>query len=114
MCFYDQFVMNCGDYKWGHFRQHCSKEYRTGETCGMKLAMYTYQKADKCKTCEKIITKRGRLEKEQKRIDRWIREERHSGVTRTASIEASEKICDNLHYEITKLEEDREWARNTL
>lgn len=114
MCFYDQYMMHCGDYKWGHFRQHCSKEYRTGETCGMKLAMYTYQKAERCKTCEKITTKTGRLEKEQKRIDRWLKEERVSGVRRTASIEASEDIIQHLAQEINQLQDDREWARRTL
>lgn len=105
--------MQCGDYKWGHFRQHCSKEYRTGETCGMKLAMNTYRKPEKCKTCEKIDTKNGRLEKEQKRIDRWVRE-MQNGISRQASIEASERICETLEYEIRQLESDREWAKRTL
>jgi len=113
MCFYDQYMMHCGDYKWGHFKQHCSKEYRTGETCGMKLAMNTYRKAEKCKTCEKIDTKRGRLEKEMKRIDRWVKE-MNSGISRGASIEASEEICYNLNSEIAQLEADREWAKRTL
>ena len=113
MCFYDSYMMACGDYKWGHFRQHCSKEYRTGETCGMKLAMNTYRKAEKCKTCDKLDTKRGRLEKEQKRIDRWTRE-MQNGISRGASIEASEEICYTLEHEIMNLEADREYQKRNL
>jgi hypothetical protein len=114
MCFYDQFQMACGDYKWGHFRQHCSKEYRTGETCGMKLAMNTYRKVEKCKTCTKIDTKVGRVRKEQERIHRWNKEQLQHGSQRQASIEAAEQTIETLEYEISQLEYERQLAQRTL
>lgn len=95
--------MECGDFKWGHFRQHCSKEYRTGETCGMKLVMTTISKREKCKVCTKIDTKKGRIEKEQDRIRRWEHEQKR-GHHRGASIEASQQQIAQLEWEIQGLE----------
>ena len=71
MCFYDANEMACKCWKWGHFRQHCAKEFRTGETCGMKLVMNRYQIAEKCKLCQKIDAKERQIRKEQERIRRW-------------------------------------------
>jgi hypothetical protein len=109
MCFYEQYQMYCGDYKWGHFRQHCSKEYRTGETCGMKLVMNTIPKHEKCKVCTKIDTKKGRLMKEQERIHRWEHEQQR-GHHRGASIENSQGIIAQLQWEIQDLEYQRSQA----
>ncbi|KAJ5040878.1 uncharacterized protein L3040_005437 [Drepanopeziza brunnea f. sp. 'multigermtubi'] len=78
MCFYDSYVMACNCGKWGHFRQHCSKEYRTGETCGMKLVMNRYSKPEKCKICTKIDTKQRGIVKEEDKIRRW--KPAHSGA----------------------------------
>src|SRR5271156_3250156 len=61
MCFFDQHRFNCGDWKWGHFRQHCNSEFGVGETCGMKLVMQTYEIDTKCKLCQKIDTKHRRM-----------------------------------------------------
>ncbi|CAG8953608.1 hypothetical protein HYALB_00007447 [Hymenoscyphus albidus] len=102
MCFYDQYRMICNCHKWGHFRQHCSKEYRTGETCGMKLIMNTLEKPEKCKICTKIDTKEGRVRKEQDRINRWVKEEQR-GHQRGASIEASQGTIEKLYLEIEEL-----------
>ncbi|KAG4444406.1 hypothetical protein IFR05_000171 [Cadophora sp. M221] len=74
MCFYDQYAFACGDYRWGHFRQHCSKEYRTGETCGMKLVIETIHKSEICRLCQRIETKYAQQRKEEERIQRWTRE----------------------------------------
>ncbi|PMD16144.1 hypothetical protein NA56DRAFT_322421 [Hyaloscypha hepaticicola] len=74
MCFYDLNQWSCGDSKWGHFRQHCSREYRTGESCGLKLVMARYQMEEKCKCCQKMETKYRRIRKEQERINRWRKE----------------------------------------
>ncbi|KAF3122730.1 hypothetical protein TWF703_001120 [Orbilia oligospora] len=55
MCFYEQNVFrDCHCFKWGRFRQHCAKEYRTGETCGMKLIYEAVPKAGKCAICNRI------------------------------------------------------------
>ncbi|KAG9233297.1 hypothetical protein BJ875DRAFT_50690 [Amylocarpus encephaloides] len=113
MCFYDQYQMACGDHRWGHFRQHCSKEYRTGETCGMKLVMNTIPKSEKCKLCVKIDTKRGRVYKEEDRIDRWYKEEQR-GIGRSASIAASQDTIVTLLNEISDLEYQRSQYQATL
>lgn len=110
MCFFDQTLYRCGDYKWGTFRQHCAKEYRTGETCGMKLVMNCNEDRSKnCRICDKIVTKLSRRQKEVDRIKRWKSER-----NRKASIEASEDIINDLDREIRTLEEERLDRRNRL
>jgi polyhydroxyalkanoate synthesis regulator phasin len=66
----------------------------------MKLVMATYQMGEKCKLCTKLETKWGRIRKEQDRIKRWKKEDRHG---RKASIAAAEEIIDNLEREIADL-----------
>lgn len=105
MCFFDQQVFACGDYKWGQFRQHCAKEYRTGETCGMKLVMQTQHVRTKCRTCEKIDIKYGRLEKEEEKIRRW---EKEGAKHRKASIEKAKDEIEELYRAIEKLEKERQ------
>jgi hypothetical protein len=109
MCFYDQNRMACGDYKWGHFRQHCSKEYRTGETCGMRLVMQTIEIGDKCRICQKIDTKKRSIRKEEEKIRRWSRE--HG---RRASIEKAEEDIYRLQQEIYNLECERQSRQHQL
>jgi hypothetical protein len=99
MCFFDQHRFACGDWKWGHFRQHCAKEYRIGETCGMKLIMQTVPVGTKCKLCEKIDTKQRRRAAEVDRINRWQRE----GVKFRASIDKSMEAVKHLDREIYDL-----------
>lgn len=79
----------------------------------MKLANVTHRKAENCKLCEKIEIKAGRLEKEHKRIDRWVRE-MQSGISRGASIEASEAICYQLEQDIANLQADRDYNKRCL
>ncbi|KAH6646816.1 hypothetical protein BKA67DRAFT_580643 [Truncatella angustata] len=57
MCFYDQTVWACGFWKWGSFRSQCTKEYRIGETCGMKLVWSTDIQEAECITCNNISKK---------------------------------------------------------
>ncbi|THW22756.1 hypothetical protein D6C98_03198 [Aureobasidium pullulans] len=71
MCFFDQVMWTCGDWKWDRFRQHCNREYRTGETCGMKLVYAVARSNDKCKICQKIDTKLRRRAAEVTKIQRW-------------------------------------------
>ncbi len=111
MCFYDQQIYQCGDFKWGPFRQHCAKEYRTGETCGMKLVMQNIHVHQKCRICEKLEIKVGRKQKEEDRIRRWKKE---GGKHRKASIEASEDIIDGLNRDIAKLMQERHDRQNKL
>jgi hypothetical protein len=99
MCFYDQIKFEgCGDYKWSHFREHCEKEHRIGETCGMKLVLNTNNESGKCKICTTIDRKTARIEKEKGRIGRWNREN-----SRKASIEVSEEVIAELQREVDEL-----------
>ncbi|KAH6666365.1 hypothetical protein B0J14DRAFT_604701 [Halenospora varia] len=110
MCFYDQYRMLCGDYKWSHFRQHCAKEYRTSKICGTKLVMSTIPKAEKCKICSKIEVKENRMRKEQEKIERWHKEDQQ-GHQRGASIEASTENISRLWEEINSLAYKRQQSQ---
>lgn len=76
----------------------------------MKLVMTTYQMEEQCKLCLKLETKYGRIRKEQDRIKRWKREDKHG---RKASIAASEEIIDNLEREIADLNNRKYQAAQT-
>jgi len=104
MCFFDQHRFICGDWKWGHFRQHCNREYRIGETCGMKLVMQTLPVNNKCKLCEKIDTKLRRRQTECERITRWQKE----GSKFRASIEKSLEMIAGLDAEIQELYQEKQ------
>jgi len=77
MCFYDQEEYICTDWKWGHFRGHCNKEYRTGETCGMKLVYQKLCVPRKCTRCEAVDTKLRERQELVERIERWQQETRY-------------------------------------
>lgn len=98
MCYYEQTLFSCGDFKWGHFKQHCHSEYRIGETCGRRLIFHCYRVAEKCKICQKIDTKYRRRQKEVENILRW---QQQSG--RKASIESSQDIIAGLDQELREL-----------
>ncbi|RPB24425.1 hypothetical protein L211DRAFT_837340, partial [Terfezia boudieri ATCC MYA-4762] len=74
MCFYDQQIFACGDYKWSRFRAHCAKEYRTGETCGMKLIYETYRVTGKCQMCKKYEVTYRKILQARERVQRWENE----------------------------------------
>lgn len=97
MCFYDQHRFACGDWKWGHFRQHCAKEYRIGETCGMKLIMQTIPTSTKCKLCEKIETKMRRRTAEVERVKRWEREPHKFGASIGKAYEVIRGLDGEMH-----------------
>lgn len=74
MCFYEQTIFSCEDYKWGRFRAHCAKEYRTGETCGMRLIYEASRVPQKCNTCKRVEVIQRKIAASQDRIYRWNRE----------------------------------------
>ena len=110
MCFFDQHRFACGDWKWGHFRQHCNREYRTGETCGMKLIMQTVPTVAKCKLCDKLDTKQRRRNAEMDRIQRWLKE----GGKFRASIDRSYEMVKALDKEIYDLRHERQRRLNAI
>ncbi|EJT75080.1 hypothetical protein GGTG_08918 [Gaeumannomyces tritici R3-111a-1] len=74
MCYFDQTKWVCGYWKWGNFRQQCTKEYRTGETCGLKLVYETFHQASTCRLCEQLEKKQRRYNKMAADVERWSRE----------------------------------------
>ena len=106
MCFFDQHRFSCGDYKWGHFRQHCNREHRTGETCGMKLIMSTIPVNTRCKLCEKIETKRRRRQRELDRINGW--REASRAIVSQASQQKAQLLIEKLDREIEVIQSLRE------
>ncbi|KAJ9144257.1 hypothetical protein NKR23_g6008 [Pleurostoma richardsiae] len=91
MCYFDQTRWQCGYWKWGNFRQQCTKEYRTGETCGLKLVYETYFEAGICKLCEQREKKERRWQKMSMDIERWRQE-----GNRKATIEKTEEDMNDL------------------
>jgi len=104
MCYYDNSKFVCGDWKWGNFRQHCQKEYRRGETCGMKMVFQTLQLAEKCTFCEKIERKQRRYDKLVADYQRWARD----GDKFRASMEKAMEDARLLQYEINVLKQEKE------
>jgi len=98
MCFYEKFNFECGDFKWGNFKQHCNKEYRMGETCGMKLPYEPIQVQQKCRLCERYHTKLRKRQQEVDRIERWTAERKNP-----ASIEKSKDAIKALDVEINEI-----------
>jgi hypothetical protein len=109
MCFYEQYTYACRDWKWGNFKQHCQAEYRTGETCGMKMVWHTHELQDKCKICLKIEAKQRRRAKHVDDYNRWRNEPRRY----QASIEKAVGEIKALENEINslRLEKDDRYRR---
>jgi hypothetical protein len=82
MCFYKQIQWSCGYWRWGGFTDQCPKEYRTGETCGLKFVNGVDRVRDICELCKKIEKKKRRRKKLDEDIARWSQLS-----NRTASIE---------------------------
>ena len=80
MCYYNQKRWECGYWRWTQFSRQCPKEYRTGETCGLKLVMDVDNQKAACRLCKDIERKQRRLSKMEKDIARW-REEGNKPAT---------------------------------
>ncbi|RSL99457.1 hypothetical protein CDV31_012178 [Fusarium ambrosium] len=89
MCYFEQTRWACGYWRWGHFRQQCNKEYRMGETCGLKLVYETKTEPDVCKLCHDTEKKQRRYDKMYRDVQRWQRE-----GNRSATIE---RTCGEMH-----------------
>jgi len=76
MCFYDQYEFACRDFRWGNFKKHCTKEYRRGETCGMKLVHDVLPQDKVCTLCEKIERKTRRYYQYETKLKQWENEGR--------------------------------------
>lgn len=84
MCYFEQTRWSCGYWRWGHFRQQCNKEYRMGETCGLKLVYETKVEHDVCKLCHDTEKKQRRYDKMYRDVQRWQMEgNRNATIERT-------------------------------
>ncbi|KAK3944008.1 hypothetical protein QBC46DRAFT_376070 [Diplogelasinospora grovesii] len=98
MCFYEQTRWRCGFWKWGNFRQQCTKEYRIGKTCGLKLVFETGYRQDACKLCGQIAKKQRRLAKMTQDIERWKRD-----GNRPATVEKTESDLTKVRHSISRI-----------
>lgn len=97
-------MFECGDWKWDRFRQHCNREYRTGETCGIKLVHSVIRNGERCKICQKIDTKLRRRADQIAKIKRWQAE----GGKLKASIEKATEQVQELDKEIYQLQMEKQ------
>ncbi|CEI68813.1 unnamed protein product [Fusarium venenatum] len=96
MCYFDQTRWACGFWRWGHFRQQCNKEYRMGETCGLKLVYETKNDPEVCKLCSDIEKKQRRYDKMYRDVQRWQREGNRDATIERTCIEMSE-VAGQMH-----------------
>ncbi|KAH7109152.1 hypothetical protein EDB81DRAFT_624095, partial [Dactylonectria macrodidyma] len=92
-------VWACGNWKWGKFRQQYNKEYRIGETCGLKLVYERQEEAKKCQVCDQMTKKENRIKMTTERMAR-PREWKH-----LASLERCEEEVASLKDAILRLRE---------
>lgn len=109
MCYFDQTRWSCGYWRWGHFRQQCNKEYRMGETCGLKLVYETKVEADMCKLCHDTEKKQRRYDKMYRDVQRWQRE-----GNRNATIERTCGEMQDVMGQIYRMREEHEHRLQSL
>ena len=107
MYFYNQKRFSCEDWGWSSFAHPCNYEYRTSETCGMKLVNMVEKENSKCRLCEKIETKFRWRSAEIDRLEQWNQE----GAALVASIDRSYNLIVQLDKEICLLQREREDRR---
>ncbi|KAI1338904.1 hypothetical protein F5Y15DRAFT_101540 [Xylariaceae sp. FL0016] len=96
MCYFEQTRWSCGYWRWGSFRQQCTKEYRTGETCGLKLVFATNQEMDNCRLCKDMEKKQRKYTKLNSDISRWQREG-HRAASIAKAEEDKRDVQEKLH-----------------
>jgi hypothetical protein len=110
MCYFDQQLFTCGDWKWASMRQFCSKARYRGEGCGLKLIWASQDMHRKCQICCQIEVKLRRIHTLEDRIRRWNLEAEHW----KASIELAKDVIRNLDGQITEREARRTIRQNRL
>ncbi|KAL2264548.1 hypothetical protein VTJ83DRAFT_7058 [Remersonia thermophila] len=109
MCYFDHQLWPCGWWRWGSFREQCNKEYRTGETCGLKLIYNTYLEPHPCSKCETMDKKARRIAKMSDDIARW----RYEG-NRIATIEKTQREIAELNDQIEQLWREHEKRKMSI
>ncbi len=98
MCFFDQKVWSCGFWRWGTFRQQCTKARGIGNTCGLRLVYEVTYETNLCTLCTVIARKRRRLAKMVADTLRWQQEERCP-----ATVERTKQMMTGLEGDISTL-----------
>ena len=109
MCYYDNYRFECGDWRWGTFQMHCEKEYRMGETCGLKLIYSTNPIRSVCRICQNIDVKRRKLRKTLMDYQRFQLDSQRQA---TASSRYQEVL--DLSRTVKDLEEERFYRMNRV
>ncbi|KAF4335982.1 hypothetical protein FBEOM_10163 [Fusarium beomiforme] len=109
MCYFEQTRWACGYWRWGHFRQQCNKEYRMGETCGLKLVYETKTERDVCKLCHDTEKKQRRYDKMYRDVQRWQRE-----GNRSATIERTCAEMQEVAGQIYRMREEHDHRLQSL
>ncbi|KAF1955405.1 hypothetical protein CC80DRAFT_415565 [Byssothecium circinans] len=110
MCYFDQTLFTCGDWKWGLMHQFCSKAPYLGEGCRMKLIWTTQYNDQKCRICCQIEIKKRRVRRLEERVRRWgLDKERWR-----ASIELAKDDMLELNRQIRHQEMLRPIRQNSL
>ncbi|KAK8919856.1 hypothetical protein VCV18_008684 [Metarhizium anisopliae] len=109
MCYFEQTRWSCGYWRWGHFRQQCNKEYRMGETCGLKLVYETKVEREVCKLCHDMEKKQRRYDKMYRDVQRWQRE-----GNRSATIERTCGEMQDVLNQIYRMREEHEHRLQSL
>ncbi|KAF5025766.1 hypothetical protein F66182_2099 [Fusarium sp. NRRL 66182] len=109
MCYFEQTRWACGYWRWGHFRQQCNKEYRMGETCGLKLVYETKTEGDVCKLCHDTEKKQRRYDKMYRDVQRWQRE-----GNRNATIERTCGEMNDVLGQIYRMKEEHDHRLQSL
>ncbi|EQK98688.1 hypothetical protein OCS_05599 [Ophiocordyceps sinensis CO18] len=109
MCYFDQTRWSCGFWRWGHFREQCNKEYRMGETCGLKLVYETRVEPDVCKLCHDTEKKQRRYDKMYRDVQRWQRE-----GNRSATIERTCGEMQDVLGQIYRMREEHDHRLQSL
>lgn len=100
MCYFDQVRWACGSWRWGHFRQHCNKEYRAGKTCGLKLAYNTSFQNEPCKLCVQAGTEQRRWATMQAELERWRGQAQAGQRHSVASIQHRRGEIESINTEV--------------
>ena len=107
MCFYNQIVWTCGFWKWSAFQYQCHKEYRIGETCGLKLVCDVDYRDQPCKLCQHLAIKQRKAAKMQADIARWLCE-----GNRPATVQVTEGELSTVRKEILSLTKIHDQTRS--
>jgi hypothetical protein len=110
MCFYDQKVFLCRDWKWGARREACASAPQMGESCGITLIMCSQYTNELCSTCQIIEKKQRRIHVLKGKIERW----NHEPKDWQASVEVARRDICTIASRIRELDMKRALRQNRL